>query len=124
MKKILVIIILIMCFMVVGCSNSHGTIEEITGIEFNKIKYIKTGGALNQNEDYDVNDFINEYKDLKYKKISGGYGSTTHLYYVCYDANDKVLFTLIDVGNQNKFFVKKGTFDIKKDASSNLYQLE
>ena len=123
MKKIFCLVGVLMCFILVGCSKSQGTIEEITGVDFNKINYIKTGSALNQNEDYDVEEFISEYKNLKYKKISGEYNGTTHLYFLCYDANDKVLFTLVDIGNQDKVFIKKGSFDINKDASSSLYQL-
>ena len=124
MKKTLCLLVLIISFILVGCSKSQGTIEEITGVEFSKINYIKTGGASYLNEDYDVEKFINEYKNLKYKKISGEYGSTAHLYFVCYDANGKVLFTLVEIGNQDKVFIKKGSFDINNDSSSSLYQLD
>ena len=124
MKKIFCLVVIIMCFMLVGCGKSQGTIEELTGVKFDEISYIKTGGASEQNENYDVDKFISEYKNLKYKKISGKYGNTSHVYYVCYDDNDKVLFTLVDVGNQDKVFIKKGKFNINKDASSSLYQLD
>ncbi len=124
MNKIFYLITLIMCFILLGCIKSRGTIEEITGVEFNKIDYIKIGNASNQSEDYDVEKFISEYKNLKYKKASGEYGNAAHLYYVCYDVNNEVLFTLIEVGSQNRVFIKKGIFDINKDSSSNLYQLE
>lgn len=122
-KKILCLFVLIICFVLVGCSKTHGTIEEITGVDFSKIDYIKTGSALHLKKGYDVGKFISEYKNLKYKKISGEYGSTAQVYFVCYDANDKVLFTLVEIGNQNKVFIKKGSFDINKDSSSSLYQL-
>ncbi len=118
MKKVLCLIIVMMCFLFTGCSKSEGTIEEITGVSFNKINYIKANGSL-----YNVEEFISEYKGLNYKKISEKAGSTRHFYYVCYDSNDKILFTLVDIGNQNKYYIKKGKFDINKDALNSLYQL-
>lgn len=124
MKKLFCLVFLIMCFVLVGCSKTQDTIEGITGVDFNKISYIKTGGALNQSNDYDVEEFITEYKNLKYEKISGEYGNTGHVYYVCYSDNNEVLFTLVDVGSQDKVFIKKGKFDINEDASSSLYQLK
>jgi len=107
-----------MCFLFTSCSKSEGTIEEITGVNFDKISYIKANGSL-----YNVEEFISEYKNLKYKKTSIKVGSTTHFKFECYDNNDEILFTLIDVGNQDKVFIKKGKFDINKDASKSLYQL-
>ena len=128
MKKFLSLIVMILCLFLVGCSNksnmtSNITIEEITGVNFSEILYIKTGDALNHNEDYSVKQFIEEYKNLHYIKITGSIGSTAHTYYVCYDANDEVLFTLVDIGNQDKFYIKKGNFDINEDNTNNLYQL-
>ena len=125
MKKILfAVVMLTMCFLLVGCSKTQGTIEDITGVKFESINYIKSGGALNQSSNYDVEQFISKYKNLKYKKISGKYGSTTNIYYVCYDDSDNILFTLVEIGNQNKVFIKKGIFDINRDTSYSLYQLD
>lgn len=123
MKKVLGLIVIFMCIMLVGCNKTNMTIEEIVGVNFNDIAYIKTGDYSNINENYDVSEFIDKYQNLKFQKISGGYGSTAHLYYVCYNSNNEVLFTLVDIGNQDKYFIKKGEFDINKD-SSNLYQLK
>ena len=122
MKKFLSIILILICITLTGCTKKSMTIEEITGINFNEIDHIKTGDAWSQNENYDVNKFINEYKNLKYKKFKEGTGSTAHTYYVCYNSDNEVLFTLVDIGNQGKYFIKKGSFDINKD-SSNRYQL-
>ncbi|MBQ2639384.1 MAG: hypothetical protein IJF92_01275 [Bacilli bacterium] len=124
MKKVLYLLVIMICLCLVGCSKSTMTIAEITDIDFNKISYIKVGGALNQNENYDVERFIDEYKDLKYKKISGEYGNTAHKYFVCYDADNNTLFTIVEIGNQNKVFIKKGSFNINTDSpQSSLYQL-
>ena len=122
MKKFLSLIVILLCIALTGCSKNM-TIEEITGIDFNQIDHIRTGFASSINENYDVEEFTNNYKNLKYQKISGGYGNTAHKYFVCYDSNNEVLFTIVDIGNQGKYFIKKGEFDINKD-SSNLYQLK
>ena len=121
MKKNFILLPLMICFLLCSCTKTHKTIEEITGVEFDKISYIKTGE--NQAQYYDVEEFINEYQNLEYKKITGEYGNTTHMYFICYDADDKILFTLVNVGNQDKVFIKKGSFDINSDAKENLYQL-
>ncbi len=121
MKKIFIILLLII--FTIGCSKKTKTIEEILNIKLENISYIKTGGFDNINEYYNVNDFIEKYQNNKYKKISGEYGSTTHIYYVCYDTDDNIIFTLVDIGNQDKVFIKKGTFDIN-EGRKYLYQLD
>ena len=132
MKKIilgvLIIIIVVTSFFIVYnkfTNEKIKTIQEITGIDFNDISYIKTGGALKQNEDYPVNEFIQEYKNLKYKKLNDrSMGSTTHLYFVCFNSDNEVLFTLVEIGKQDKVFIKKGIFNINEDPYSSLYQLK
>lgn len=104
-------------------NNNYHTIEEILKININDISYVKTGGALIQEDDYSVDDFINNYKNLKYKKVNKSTGSTAHVYYVCYDYNDKILFTLVEIGNQGLIYLKNGSFNINDD-NGYLYQLE
>ena len=102
---------------------SEGTIEEILGIDLDDIDHIKTGGALEQNSDYPVEDFIEEFGGREYNKANKSEGNTSHTYYVGYDEFDEVLFTLVDVGNQNLVFLKEGEFDINVDRNV-LYQME
>ena len=90
----------------------------------NNISYIKTDGDSIQENDYLVDDFIKHYKNLKYKKVNQSTGSTTHLYYVCYNSNDEVLFTLVDIGNKDLIYLKKGLFNINDNNIKYLYQLE
>ena len=121
MKKILGLMIVLACLFLFGCSKSVMTIEEITGVDFSNISYVKTG--ITGDKDYDIDLFVNYYKDLKYEKISGDYGNTAELYFICYNSFDEVLFTLVEIGNQDKVFIKKGSFDINGDSSYNLYRL-
>ncbi len=122
MKRALCLIIVIFSFLLVGCNKTSKTIEEITGVSLDDISYIKTGN--NVDNDYDVDTFIEEYKDLKFTKTSGNIGNTARKYYVCYNSDNEVLFTLVDIGNQDKFFIKKGFFDIEKDSKKFQYKLE
>ncbi len=120
---ILIGIVIIAIFLVLTRrDNNYHTIEEILNINMNNISYVKTGGALIQEDDYLVDDFIKHYKNLKYKKVNQNTGSTAHLYYVCYDYNDKVLFTLVEIGNQDLIYLKNGSFDTN-DYKRYLYQL-
>ena len=119
---ILVILLSALVFVILVRNQKGRTIEEITGVNFSDISYVKYGGAMSLSSDYDLNEFISLYRNNKYKKINEAYGNTTHLYIICYDLNDEVLFTLVDVGNSNKIFIKKGSFNINKD-SKKLYQL-
>lgn len=131
MRKIIVciIVVIVVCFFAIIFNqfikekvDEGKTIEEITGISLSDISYIKTGSAGEQNEYYEVSDFIKEYNDIKYKKNYESYGSTANIYFVCYDLNDEILFTVVEIGNQNKVFIKKGKFDINKDSEECLYQ--
>ena len=124
MKKIIGVLIIISCYFIIMYIQPNGkTIEEITGVNFANISYIKTGGGVRQNENYSVDKFVQEYKDMKYKKINGGSaGNTAHQYYVCYGSNNEILFTYVDIGNNNKVCIKKGDFDINRDLNASLYQ--
>ena len=106
MKRALCLIIVIFSFLLVGCNKTSKTIEEITGVSLDDISYIKTGN--NVDNDYDVDTFIEEYKDLKFKE----------------KFNKKFIYNLVDIGNQDKFFIKKGFFDIEKDSKKFQYKLE
>lgn len=117
-----VVIISFLAVLVLRNDNYH-TIEEILNININDISYVKTGGALIQDEDYSVDDFIKYYKNLKYKKVNQSTGNTAHIYYVCYDRNDKILFTLVEIGNKGLIYLKNGLFNINDD-NGYLYQLE
>ena len=69
MKRALCLIIVIFSFLLVGCNKTSKTIEEITGVSLDDISYIKTGN--NVDNDYDVDTFIEEYKDLKFIVLIG-----------------------------------------------------
>ena len=124
MKKVLCLIMVVACLFLTGCGKKQ-TIEEITGVSLNQIDHIKYGGTTTHDNDYtDVQGFIDSNKNNKYKKVSGSYGSTTHRYFICYNSKDEVILTLVDVGNSGYVFIKAGEFNINKDASSSLYQLQ
>ncbi len=100
------------------------TISEITGVNFNKIAYVKAGEPLKQDEDINIKEFIKLFKRHKfYNPKTTDIGSTAHYYYVAYDKDNNILFTVVMVGNQGLVFIKKGSFDINKDRNDNLYQL-
>ena len=119
MKKGLIFLGIVLCIFLAGCNSKEKTIEEITGVNFDDISYIKT-----KDIDYDVNEFISYYQNAKFQKITEkNIGSTTHLYFVCYDNNDNVLFTLVSVGNQDKYIIKKGSYNTNTDSYKFLYQM-
>lgn len=120
-KFILLIGIILLFFIATFFVFKNGTIEEIININFNDIAYIKTGDSLVQNSFYDVDKFTKSYKNIKYKRVFGSYNSNYHTYYVCYDSNNNILFTLVETENENKVIIKKGKFDISFDSNS-LYQ--
>ena len=97
-------------------------IEDILQTSFNDISYIKTGGASQQDEDYSVSKFINEYGNIKVKKFSGDTGNTAHQYYVAYNSNNQALFTIVEIGNRNLLYISKGVFNINENNSDKLYQ--
>lgn len=110
--------------LVINLIGTHGeySVKDILQTNFDNISYVKTGGASNQDEDYPVSKFINEYGDIKVEKYSGSTGSTAHQYYVAYDSNDQVLFTIVEIGNKNLLYISKGVFDINENNSDKLYQ--
>lgn len=108
---VLVVVLIVIIFNV----RNGQTIEKILKINFDDIAYIKTNS--NEDDNYDVDLFIKEYRNKKYKGFYGSKGSTANLSYICYDSNGKVIFTLVDVGNQNLIML------IKNDSKiSSLYQ--
>ena len=88
------------------------------------ISYIKTGDPFEQNENYSVSDFIDSYWNKDYKPYDGRTGSTAHTYYVAYDKHDRILFTLVDVGNNYLYYIKAGSFDINNNTREYLYQMQ
>ena len=117
MKKVFIsILVLVVVLIVIIFNGSNGqTIEKILKINLDDIAYIKTNS--NEDDNYDVDLFIKEYRNKKYKKFDGSKGSTTNLRYICYDNDNQILFTLVDVGNQNLIML------IKNDSKvSSLYQ--
>ena len=128
-KKILgilliIIIVIIISALLNGYSMPNQTIEEITDVAFMNISYIKHGDESKQTDNYDVEKFINKYKNLKYEKVYESYGITEHEYFVCYNSSNEPILTVVEVGNQDKVFIVKGKFDINKDALGNLYKLK
>ena len=119
MKKILSLILLIICLISIGCGKKSGTIEELINVNFNEIDHIKY-----ESQDYDVKKFVKEYKNIEFTKISDGIGSTRHSYFRCYNSKNEIIFTLVSVGNQEKYFIKKGEFDVNKDTKKYLYQIK
>lgn len=113
--------IIIIILNLVGAHREH-TIEDILQTNFDDISYIKTGGAHYQDEDYPVSKFTSEYGHIKVEKFSGGTGSTAHQYFVAYDSNNQILFTIVEIGNRNLLYISKGTFNINEDNSDKLYQ--
>ena len=113
--------VIALCLLLTGCKKNVQTIEQITGVSFKDISYIKTGNATIQDNDFDVNAFINRYKKRKYKKTKGTIINNSQKYLVCYNANDEVILTVVEIDDEMTF-IKKGSFDINKDASTSLYQ--
>lgn len=109
MKKSIILtvtVIIITALFIFFYSQRKQTIEEILKINFNDISYIKVNS--NQDRNYNVNSFIKKYKNKKYRKFRGKKGSTANLYYTCYSKDDKIIFQLIDVGNNNLIILRKG----------------
>ena len=122
MKKIILFWgIIIFCLLLTGCKKDAKTIEEITSISFNDIKTVRVS---NNYDEYDLNKFINDFKDLEFQKANDSYGNTAQIKYICYDSNDNVLFTIVDIGNQDKYFIKKGEFNLSTDWKDSLYELK
>ncbi len=119
---IIIFILLLIFFSFFMFSKKNKTIEKILNIDMNNIAYIKVGNSLAQDDDYPVANFISTYKNAEFKKVNQDIGNTAHLYYVCYNAQNEVLFTLVEIGNQNLVFLKKGIFNIN-DKDNYLYQL-
>ena len=115
MKKVFIAVLVLVVVLIVIIFNVRNgqTIEKILKINLDDIAYIKT----NSDQDYNVDLFIKEYRNKKYKGFYGSKGPTANLSYICYDSNGKVIFTLVDVGNQNLIML------IKNDSKiSSLYQ--
>jgi hypothetical protein len=105
---VLIISCILMIFAINNMINTN-TIEKLTNVNFNKISYVKTGGALEQNQKMTINDFTSLFKDIKFKKSDvPNIGSTANIYYVCYDKNDNALYTVVDIGNRNLYFIGEG----------------
>ena len=101
--------------------------NQLNGREIKKsdIKYIKSGDPFDQNEDYSVAEFIDSFWDKNYKpRDNGRIGSTAHSYYVAYDKNDQILFTLVDVGNRGLCYIKAGSFNISDDNHEFLFRMQ
>ena len=118
---LLIVSIALLVANLVGIRREY-TINDILQTKFDDISYVKTGGASRQDEGYPVSKFINEYSQTKVEKYSGNTGSTAHQYFVAYDNNDQVLFTIVEIGNRNLLYISKGTFNINENNSSKLYQ--
>ncbi len=95
------------------------TIEEILNINLDDIDYIQING---ENE-YPVDEFKNIYRNIKLKKVNMEHGNSAQIYFEAYDKNKELIFTLIDIGNNNLIYLKTGTFDTGKDKKY-LYQFE
>ena len=57
------------------------------------------------------------YESKVYREYKGKTGNTSHLSYFFYDADDTLLFELVDLGNQN-------LIRIKMNGKEGLYQYE
>ena len=115
------ILTVVVCFIVYRASTS--TIESITGVSFDDIAYVKSGGALGQTLDYDKDEFIKEYRNKRYHKINKKYSDDkSHDYYVCFDKNDNILFTLVETRTNDEVFIKKGKFSIVRDSETSFYK--
>ena len=51
--------------------------------------------------------FLEKLNKYTYKRYKGNIGSTSHRSFEFYDASDKLLFTLTDVGNRNLLQISK-----------------
>ena len=111
---ILVIALIIFTFFFL---NRAKTIEEILDISFSDIAYV-----MHFDEEISLSEFVNEYKTKKYEKYSVDIGTTAHDYYIAYDENNNIIFTLVDIGNRNLIFLKKGEFNIN-DNDNQVYRL-
>lgn len=97
--------------------------KSIVQVNFSDIAYIKTGDAREQKDDCPISDFIKEYGQARFKRFSDSTGSTAHVYFVAYDNNDQILFTLVDIGNRDLVYISRGTFDInEEDTFDKLYK--
>ena len=117
MKKHIIIVSITILVIVLIFLNRAKTIEEILDISFSDIDYVKY-----LDEEISSSEFINEYETKKYKKYSGDIGTTAHDYYIAYDENNNIIFTLVDIGNRNLIFLKKGEFNIN-DNDNQVYRL-
>lgn len=118
------VIIVAGAFIVLNSISKSGTIEEILQINFDDIAYIKEGNVAQQPDDYPVADFIKKYKSAVFEQFSGSIGGTAHRYYVAYDQDNQIVFTLVSIGNRELYFISKGSFDINESYSDKLYQLK
>lgn len=113
---LVITIILVIYYKNVVYYKEYG-IEELTNEKFEDVAYVK----MYKIKDIDLEEFINEYKDVKFKKTNK-YKSKkdvqeayVYIFYECYDKEGKALFTIgyIDYPGSRiyKIFAGEETFD-------------
>ncbi len=122
MKKRLIIItllvvVIICALLAIYWSRGSGkTISQITGVNLNKCNKI----ILSNNVSLNPNNFKKEFENIKFNKVDISLGSTASDIIKCIDNNNKVLFTMILIGNNGLLIINKGDLDTRD--KNNLYQ--
>ena len=135
MKRSLYVLILLAIFIwiiIAGVVLNHiliksYTLEEITGIDLDDIKYVESNMRI-QMEEYNLEVFKNEFSNKLFRKNkyidekvmdmipekSNYSGFSLDVTFICYDENNNTLLTIID--SRGEYYITKGFAD-----SENMY---
>ena len=120
MKKIILLFVGITLITIAGIIYSNyqkETFEHITKIDLQRVSFCESNSKK-----IELNDFLDEFGNVKFKKSKENIGSTAHQRYLCFDDANQLLFTVVDIGNKGLVYITVGEYDASNQERLQVYK--